>query len=92
MKWTKASIAIVVVLLSASYIYSSISSRELSDKVKSQKMKACLENKPYDCGLIERYHSECFNQSYRSYLKTKEFHPSEYDSCLKAKIEKTGDS
>jgi hypothetical protein len=54
-------------------------------------LASCIEQHLYDCSLIELYHRECFDLSYRSEYKLKEFHPAEYDNCLNTKIKQHAD-
>jgi hypothetical protein len=90
MKWTGKALVAVLAILAISFVYSGLKSRELSGRVKAQRLRSCSEQKLYDCGLIKRYHAECSDKSYRSHLKIREFHPAEYDWCLESKIKLRG--
>lgn len=86
MKWNKAGLIVVLIILTVSFIYSSYNKKKLSNQIKEKKMKSCVEHNLYNCDLIELYHKECFDLSYRSEYKIKDFHPAEYDKCLNTKI------
>jgi hypothetical protein len=91
MKWNKKWLIVVLIIFSISYFYSSYNDRKLSNQIKEKKLASCIEQHLYDCSLIELYHRECFDLSYRSEYKLKEFHPAEYDSCLNTKIKQHAD-
>jgi hypothetical protein len=86
MKWNKGTIIAVLAILLISYAYSTMKSGQLGDDIKAEKLRICSEEGRYDCGLIEQYHDECFDLSYRSQYKMKEFHPGEYERCMNSKI------
>ena len=86
MKWSKTAVLIIISIFSISYIYSSIKHVQLSNKIEEKKLKVCEEQNIYDCGLISQYHNDCFNASYRTVYRIRDFHPDEYHSCINRKI------
>lgn len=85
-KWDKAAVLAVVAIFSVSYVYSSIRKTQLSNDVEEEKRKVCFKQGRYDCGLISRYHNECFNSSYRAEYRIRDFHFDEYNNCIDSKI------
>jgi len=82
MKWSKYSIIFVIMILTISYIYSSIKRNELSKEVRDSALESCAKNDRQDCDIVEKYHDDCFDSSYRSELKIRSFHYQEYRACL----------
>ena len=87
MKWSKSALLGVIVIFFISFVYSGIKDKQLSNKVKEEKLRICSEQGSYDCGLISRYHDECFSSSYRAQYKIKKFYYDEYNNCISSKIE-----
>ena len=86
MKWNKTAVIVVVVLFSASYVYSTVKRSQLSSDVEQRQLAACLEGKGRDCHLISEYHADCFDASYRAEFKIREFRRGEYADCMSRKI------
>jgi len=85
-KWTRSSVVVVGVVLAVSYGYSGIREMQLSNKVEEDRQKACVQGGGHDCGLISKYHDECFNASYRAEYRIKSFHRDEYNDCMARRI------
>ena len=83
MKWTKQWVILVIVIFTASYIYSIFYENNYSKQIKTNKLRNCAKNDT--CEIIEVYHDTCFKKSYRSYIKTMRFYEKEYDKCIKEK-------
>ena len=86
MRWNKHAFIIVLIVFSVSYIFSQRSEEQKSNKVKTQQIEACKAQKADYCDLIDLYHKSCFDQNYRSWMKTKRFYDKAYETCLKNKI------
>lgn len=87
LKWNRVTIIAVLSILLISYAYSSIKDRQLSNKIKEERLRICAEQGDYDCNLILQFHNECFKSSYRSQYKIKKFYLNEYNNCINRKIE-----
>jgi hypothetical protein len=83
MTWNKQSVYLVGAILVISYIYTLKSDHEMSEKIKAQTIKNCEQQKHEDCEDIERYHDLCFDKSYRSKYRVKQFFSDEYAACMK---------
>jgi hypothetical protein len=79
----------MIVILSVSYVYTSVRRIQLSNEVEKAKRKVCSEQGDYDCELISKYHDECFSLSYRAEFRTRSFHPGEYNDCIDGKLGQT---
>ena len=86
-KWNKGTFVAVIAIMSISFIYSGIKSKQLSNKIEEETLKACAEQGNYDCDLISQYHDECFDFSYRAQYRIKQFHHAEYNRCINSKIQ-----
>jgi len=86
MHWNKQSFIIVLIVFSVSYIFSQRSEDQMSNKIKTQQLHICKAQKADNCDLINLFHKDCFDRSYRSWMRTKRFYDKEYETCLKNKI------
>ena len=85
MKWDKTAIVAVVVIFSASYVYSSIKRMQLSDDVEREQLARCAEQGGRTCQLVTEHHDDCFDASYRAEFRIREFRQAEYADCLAEK-------
>lgn len=76
----------MLAIFTASYVYSSIKTQQLSDKVKQQQIEACEQQRALNCEMISKFHDECFDISYRAVYRTKSFHQDEYNNCIASKL------
>ena len=90
MKWDRMAIVAVVVLFTLSYAYSGIKRLQLSGETRDAEEAACEQTKAFDCVLIERYHDECFDPSYRAEYRIRSFHVDEYRACMDSRIRQHG--
>ena len=86
MRWSKGAALVVIVILTASYVYSSIKRTQLSNQVREAEETACAKNGTTSCDLIAKYHDECFDLSYRAEFRVKSFRFGEYRACIENKI------
>lgn len=92
MRWRSGAVLAAIVILSISYVYSSIKRTQLSNKVREAEETACAKNGTPNCDLFVKYHDECFDLSYRAELRIKSFHVGEYRACIKNRIGEHSDS
>jgi hypothetical protein len=86
LKWNKTAVIAVIVILSVSYMYSTIKRSQLSNDVEQGQLAACSEDEGRDCHLISEYHDECFDSSYRAEFRIRELRRGEYADCMSRKI------
>ncbi len=86
MKWDKTAVLAVIAIFSISYLYSSIRQWQLSNKVEAEKLRACEARGGNDCGLIPKYHDDCFESSYRAEFRIRTFRYDEYNRCIATRI------
>ncbi|WP_152183576.1 hypothetical protein [Sulfurimonas indica] len=84
MKWTKQWVILIVIIFIISSLISFFYENKISSQIKAEKLLSCKQENL--CKAIEKYHAECFEKSYRSYMKTMQFYNDEYNACIKEKV------
>ena len=69
---------LIITIFTIPYVYN----LNKSNNIKMQIYKDCREQNKNNCDLIDKYHQQCFEKSYRLVFRSKEFFQTEYNICM----------